>query len=177
MRRRCTRMRMFAHARWTFVAVPCRRACASVLDRPAALSPRYTKAAVQGHVGAQYNLGMSYKRGEVCRPVHVCAGTAHMPAPTTAPGLQGVERDLKTAVKWYHKAAEAGNSGAQFNLGNCYKRGEGYVPPLIAACPRAVAHAASAAARRRRQALFGSIDRHRRCTSPDIPSRLLPPTA
>jgi TPR repeat protein len=63
-----------------------------------------------------------------------------------------VERDLKTAVKWYHKAAEAGNSGAQFNLGNCYKRGEGYVPPPIAACPRAVAHAASAAARRLRQA-------------------------
>ena len=122
--------------RWTLVAV---RAVAPVrvcVDRPAALSPRYTKAAVQGHVGAQYNLGMSYKRGEVCRPVHVCAGTA----PTPAPGLQGVERDLKTAVKWYHKAAEAGNSGAQFNLGNCYKRGEGYVPPLIAACPRAVAH-------------------------------------
>ena len=97
---------------------------------------------------------------------------------TSAPGLQGVERDLKTAVKWYHKAAEAGNSGAQFNLGNCYKRGEGYVPPPIAACPRAVAHAASAAARRLRQA--GVVRENSRCTLPDmlhIPSRLLPPTA
>ncbi len=38
---------------------------------------------------------------------------------------EGVEKNLNEAVKWYTQAAEAGNSGAQFNLGNCYKRGEG----------------------------------------------------
>ena len=33
--------------------------------------------------------------------------------------------DFNTAVKWYRKAAEKGNSRAQVCLGKCYKKGEG----------------------------------------------------
>ena len=38
---------------------------------------------------------------------------------------EGVEKDLKEAVKWYRKAADQGDAMAQFGLGNRYKTGEG----------------------------------------------------
>ena len=38
---------------------------------------------------------------------------------------EGVPEDDATAVKWYTKAAEQGNAGAQFNLGVMYGNGEG----------------------------------------------------
>lgn len=44
----------------------------------------FTKAAKQGHVKAQYNLGVCYENGE------------------------GVTRNREEAVKWYIKAAEQG---------------------------------------------------------------------
>ena len=33
--------------------------------------------------------------------------------------------DLEEAVKWYRKAAEQGNSRAQYELGYCYIKGKG----------------------------------------------------
>jgi len=61
----------------------------------------YTKAAEQGNVDAQYNLGLMYNNG------------------------QGVIQDYKEAVKWYTKAAEQGNVDAQYNLGLMYYKGQG----------------------------------------------------
>ena len=37
----------------------------------------------------------------------------------------GVAKDYAEAVKWYMKAAEQGNSAAQYNLGLMYKNGNG----------------------------------------------------
>jgi len=61
----------------------------------------YTMAAEQGHVEAQFRLGICYRQGE------------------------GVDRDEKEGVKWLTKSAEQGNADAQFWLGNCYEYGAG----------------------------------------------------
>jgi len=37
----------------------------------------------------------------------------------------GVAEDAEQAVSWYRRAAEAGDAGAQFNLGLCYANGDG----------------------------------------------------
>ncbi len=61
----------------------------------------YRRAAEQGYVDAQNNLGECYESG------------------------QGVEQNYDKAVKWYRKAAEQGDVNAQNNLGECYKEGKG----------------------------------------------------
>ena len=61
----------------------------------------YRKAAEQGYMDAQYNLGVCYEKG------------------------QGVPQDYFEAVKWYRKAAEQGDMDAQYNLGYCYEEGQG----------------------------------------------------
>jgi hypothetical protein len=61
----------------------------------------YRKAAEQGHVGAQYNLGVCYEHGK------------------------GVHKDAGQTTEWYRKAADLGHVQAQCNLGACYARGEG----------------------------------------------------
>jgi uncharacterized protein len=38
---------------------------------------------------------------------------------------EGVLKDQKEAVTWYHKAAEQGHSNAQVMLGSCYLKGDG----------------------------------------------------
>ncbi|MDA9260795.1 sel1 repeat family protein, partial [Puniceicoccaceae bacterium] len=62
----------------------------------------YRKAAEQGHVEAQYNLGYMYDFG-----------------------YGGVPEDDTEAVKWYRKAAEQGYAQAQYNLGMAYYYGHG----------------------------------------------------
>ena len=57
--------------------------------------------AEQGHVQAQYILGVMYRKGE------------------------GVVQDYKAAVKWYRLAAEQGYAKAQNNLGGMYYKGYG----------------------------------------------------
>ncbi len=64
-------------------------------------NPISSAIAKEGVVGAQFLLGACYESGE------------------------GVELDMKEAVKWYRKAAEQGHAEAQFNLGVCYNNGEG----------------------------------------------------
>ena len=59
------------------------------------------KAAEQGEVHAQYNLGIMYANG------------------------RGVKQDLFNAKEWYQKAAEQGLAYAQYNLGNMYYNGQG----------------------------------------------------
>jgi len=61
----------------------------------------YTMAAEQGHVEAQFWLGVCYRQGE------------------------GVDRDDREGVKWLTKSAEQGNAGAQCSLGNYYAYGYG----------------------------------------------------
>jgi len=64
------------------------------------LSP-VLEAAQKGDVVAQYNLGVSYERG------------------------QGVAQDYVQAVYWYRKAAEQGYANAEYNLGGMYRNGQG----------------------------------------------------
>ena len=52
--------------------------------------------AQKGNAIAQFILGFMYENGE------------------------GVPQDYKKAEKWYHKAAEQGDTDAQYNLGNLY---------------------------------------------------------
>lgn len=61
----------------------------------------YTKAAHQGHAGAQNNLGVMYDNGH------------------------GVRQDYQKAIEWYTKAAHQGIVGAQYNLGVMYYKGKG----------------------------------------------------
>ena len=63
----------------------------------------YRKAAEQGEMTAQFNLGLSYAKG------------------------QGVIKNEAEAVKWYRMAAEQGYASAQFNLALCYRDGRGVV--------------------------------------------------
>jgi len=72
---------------------------------PPILSSTYAapdrKAADQGNASAQYNLGLTYDRG------------------------QGVAQDYTQALFWYRKAADQGEASAQYNLGVTYERGQG----------------------------------------------------
>jgi len=61
----------------------------------------FSKAAEQGHAGAQGFLGWSYQYGE------------------------GVPIDYTKALSWYEKAAKGGNSSALTNLGIMYRDGQG----------------------------------------------------
>ena len=61
----------------------------------------YTKAAEQGHMVAQNNLGLMYWEGK------------------------GVVQDYWTAVKWLRKAAEQGVANAQHAMGFAYEEGKG----------------------------------------------------
>ena len=61
----------------------------------------YRKAAEQGNVDAQFQLGVCYANGS------------------------GVEKDMNEAAKWYREAAEQGNPLAQNSLADCYRKGAG----------------------------------------------------
>jgi hypothetical protein len=61
----------------------------------------YRLAADQGHVRAEFNLGVMYAEG------------------------QGVPQDYAEAVRWYRLAADQGLASAQANLGLMYAKGQG----------------------------------------------------
>ena len=69
----------------------------------------WTKAAEQGHVDAQFNVGLVYNRGE------------------------GVPKDAAKAVEWWIKAAEQGHASAQYNVGWAYRYGEGVPEDMVLA--------------------------------------------
>ncbi len=69
----------------------------------------YAKAAAQGLVAAQYNLGVLYENGS------------------------GVAQDFKTAAAWFAQAAAQGQADAQYNLGLCYENGSGVAQDFKAA--------------------------------------------
>lgn len=71
----------------------------------------FRRAAEQGHVGAQFRIGLCYDLGK------------------------GVQEDEREAVYWYRKAADGGNVRAQYCLGECFDYGHG-VPKDTAAADR-----------------------------------------
>ncbi len=97
----------------------------------------WQSAAEQGHVKAQYNLGVAYARGvgTIASMNQAVKWWRHaaLQGSTDAQynlGLiysqgQGVEKNLAAAAKWWHMAALGGDAAAQFNLGVIYATGDG----------------------------------------------------
>ena len=88
---------------------------------------------------AQYNLGLSYYKGdgivkneaEAVKWFRRAAEQGHVLAQYNL-GLsyyngEGVVKNEAEAAKWYRKAAEQGDADAQCKLGNCYRDGYGIV--------------------------------------------------
>jgi hypothetical protein len=69
----------------------------------------YRKAAEQGDVLAQLNLGVMYDEGK------------------------GVVEDYVEAIRWFRKAAEQGDARAQYNLGLMYSKRRGVVQDYVQA--------------------------------------------
>jgi TPR repeat protein len=69
----------------------------------------YRKAAEQGFVLAQYDLGVCYRDGK------------------------GVTKDPAEAAQWFRKAAEQGDAKAEYYLGHCYRTGEGMTKDALQA--------------------------------------------
>jgi hypothetical protein len=69
----------------------------------------YRRAAEQGDVLAQFNLGVRYDNG------------------------QGVQQSYKEAAWWYRRAAQQGHARAQSNLGVLYANGQGLPKDVIRA--------------------------------------------
>jgi len=94
-------------------------------------------AAEQGHVNAQYNVGVMYERGkgitqdykEALKWYHKAAEQGNVNAQYNTGIIyfngKGVPQDYKEAFKWFHKAAEQGYANAQYNIGVMYERGKG----------------------------------------------------
>lgn len=69
----------------------------------------FRKAAEKGTSWGQFNLGVSYGRG------------------------QGVPQDYTEAMKWFLKAAEQGEAMSQYSLGRMYEKGLGVVADHVEA--------------------------------------------
>ena len=97
----------------------------------------YTKAAQQGHLAAQTNLGLIYDKGQgvpqdyqkalqwYTRAAEQGSSAAQYNLGVMYDNGQGVAQDYSKALQWYTLAAEQGNAEAQYNLGLMYKNGQG----------------------------------------------------
>ena len=86
--------------------------------------------AEQGDSKAQYALGFCYYSGtgvakDDAEAVKWYRKAAEQGNTDAQFDLGVVTKDDVEAVKWYRKAAEQGNAKAQFNLGFCYEKGTG----------------------------------------------------
>jgi TPR repeat protein len=93
--------------------------------------------AEQGHVRAQYNLGLMYNNGQGVRQDYAAAMSwyrkaaeqGHVAAQTNLGVMydngQGVPQDYAAAMSWWRKAAEQGHASAQYNLALMYLKGHG----------------------------------------------------
>ena len=107
-----------------------------VADTPQTLDEQMSNA-VEGDVGAQYNLGMKYARGDgVPQDYKAAAKWLEMAATqgdADAQGAlgvmhqkgQGVAEDINLAALWYKRAAAQGDKLSQFNLASIYATGRG----------------------------------------------------
>lgn len=89
---------------WADDAADCSNAKTLMTTDPGRVVSACRRLADQGVAGAQYNLGVMYKKG------------------------QGVPQDYAEAAKWFRKAAEQGRADAQSNLGMMYENGLGGLP-------------------------------------------------
>jgi len=97
----------------------------------------WKRAAEQGCVEAQFNLGVSYEFNkefginivEAVKWYRRAAEQGDLVAQYNLGGCyfrgNGVGKDFVEAVHWWRKAAEQGNASAQFNLGVCIQHGNG----------------------------------------------------
>ena len=97
----------------------------------------YFKAAQQGHILAQVNLGFMYENGLGVAQDYMQAVEWYRKASEQGDSFGqnnlgtmyrwglGVAQDYMQAIEWYHKASEQGNVYAQNNLGVMYECGEG----------------------------------------------------
>ena len=97
------------------------------------------KAAEQGDVHSQFNLGWMYAEGREVpqnykQAIYWYAKAAKQGDASARFNLgmmynkgEGVARDYQQAAHWYAKAAEQGIAVAQYNLGLMYDRGEGVI--------------------------------------------------
>jgi TPR repeat protein len=69
----------------------------------------FMKAALQGHSGGQFQIGLCYLTGA------------------------GIQQNLEEGASWYLKAAEQGHLEAQRNLGHCYANDYGVPLDLVKA--------------------------------------------
>ena len=95
--------------------------------------------AEEGHVWAQYNLGVMYNNGKGVIQDHKQAvkwyrkaaeqgyATAQFNLALMYDNGKGVIQDHKQAFKWYRKAAEQGYADAQYNLAHMYDNGQGVI--------------------------------------------------
>ena len=105
------------------------RMCDSVLEA----AEWFHKAAAQGHVEAQFELGDLGEEATVAW-YRKAASQGHVGAQYVLGGMYAsgygdtVLQDSDEAVAWFQKAAKQGHMAAQFRLGQMYSCGEG-VPP------------------------------------------------
>ena len=97
----------------------------------------YKKAAEQGELAAQFNVGLYYDVGkgvaqddaEAVRWYKLAAAQGYSSAQYNLGAIyanrKGVIQDDAEAVRWYELAAAQGNSIAQHNLGAMYANGKG----------------------------------------------------
>jgi uncharacterized protein len=97
----------------------------------------YRLAALQGHAGAQTNLGRLYATGqgvpqdytEAVRWFLMAAKSGNAVAQTMTGNMylegHGVRQDYAVAADWFWKAAEQGEVGGQVMLGLAYEAGNG----------------------------------------------------
>ena len=98
---------------------------------------KYRKAANQGSVEAQFDLGSMYYSGqgvpqdyaEAVKWFRKAAQGGSVEAQYNLASMyymgQGVPQDYGESVKWFRRVAEQGSASAQFNLGLMYLRGVG----------------------------------------------------
>lgn len=106
-------------------------------NNPRKAAEWFRKAAEQGYVMGQYNLGLMYRLGrgvpqnyaEAMKWFRMAAEQGDPVAQNDIGHLYsngyGVPQDYAEALKWYHQAAEQGNAMAQFNIGLMHRFGQG----------------------------------------------------
>ncbi|GGE57910.1 tetratricopeptide repeat protein [Actibacterium pelagium] len=91
-------------------------------DRFAQAEKWYRLAAVQGHAGAQYDLGLMYRRGQIPPSPE---GNWLGQIVRNILGKHSSNADHIAAFKWFNVAADQGHVHAQYLLGQSYEAGLG----------------------------------------------------
>ena len=99
--------------------------------------------AEQGHISAQYGLGLMYRDGNgvpknyktAVKWFRLAAKQGNAAAQTSLGVMyaqgQGITENDKTAFKWFRLAAEQGNADAQYSLGLMYGTGQGVIQDWV----------------------------------------------